>query len=99
MAHAKFSLIRTVIEKGVEKKYCVYGRRNVYLPCDKLPVPGLKPDLKWYEMDASDYPKIDNETQGITYKETLEGDKFKVTYLSFLLADGITKPITIPRGI
>lgn len=89
-----YSLIRTV--EGVQ--HCVYGKRNVQLPSKKLPVPGLKPDLKWYEMDFSDYPKDDPQKYGVTYKEELVGDKFKVTYLSFLLADGITKPITIPRG-
>ena len=94
MSHLKYSLIRTV-EKN---KHCVYGKRNVDLPSEKLPVPGLKSDLKWYEMEFSDYPRIDIETEGVTYKEELVGDKFKVTYLSFLLADGIKAPVTLRRG-
>jgi hypothetical protein len=94
LAHKKYSLIRTV---GSEK-FCVYGKRLVDLPSDKLPVPGLEPDLKWYEMQFSSYPQIDVNTQGVTYTETLEGDLFKVTYESFLIADGVKNPVTIPRG-
>lgn len=94
MAHKKYALI--VIETGV----CVYGKRNVLLPTINhvLPVQGMDHRLEWFEMEFSDYPEIDIETQGVTYKEELIDNKFKVTYLAFNIEDGNTMPITIARG-
>ncbi len=92
MAHKKYCLI--VIEPQG------YLKRGVDLPNKdhSLPVKGLDPRLKWVEFVESDYPKIDNETQGITYKEEIIGDEWLVTYLPFTTADGIKPPTTIPRG-
>jgi len=91
MSAKKYALIR--ISTGA----CVYGKRNVCLP-GALPIPGLDPDLKWYEMQFSAYPVINEAIEGITYTETLEGDFFKVTYEKYLISDGRKKPITIQRG-
>jgi hypothetical protein len=92
MAHKKYALIR------ISTGNCIYGKRLVDLPSHKLPVPGLDKDLKWYEMKFSKYPVIDNEKEGVTYVESLSKDFFNVDYKSFLIADGIKKPVTIPRG-
>ena len=92
MAHLKYCLI--------VKEPQGYLKRKVDLPTldDALPVPGLDPKLKWVEFIESSYPEIDNETQGITYEEEIIGNQWIVTFLPFLIADGIKKPVTIPRG-
>jgi hypothetical protein len=89
----KYSLIRISTGK------CLYGKRNVPLPANALPVPGLDPDLKWLEMQYSSYPVIDSATQGMTFKEELIGDKFVVTYFPYTITDGKPVPVTIGRGV
>jgi hypothetical protein len=77
-----------------------YLKRAVDLPTkdDVLPVPGLDPKLKWVKFIEMPLPEIDNETQGMTYKEEIIGDEWIVTDFPFTIADGITEPVTIPRG-
>ena len=55
-------------------------------------------DLMWCEMEYSDYPKIDPDLEGITWKDEVIGDKVKRTYLPFKIKDGRTKPSELKIG-
>jgi len=71
-------------------------RRTSTLPAKSIPdIKGLDADLDWLEVVHSQYPVIDIETEGVSYKEEIRDGKFHVDFISFKISEGRTKPIEI----
>jgi len=71
-------------------------KRTGTLPAKSISeIKGLDPDLQWIDVVHGPYPDIQEDLEGMSYKEEVRNGKLYIDFLSFKIEEGRTKPIEV----